>query len=66
MSGRRSSLLMSASTAIAYVQERGAGPEARGEDFPSKARLFPLATSLAPLAWPVGAISRRTVMSNVG
>ena len=31
MSGRRSSLLMSASTAIAYVQERGAGPEARGD-----------------------------------
>ncbi len=27
MSGRLSSLLMSASTAIAYVQERGAGPE---------------------------------------
>jgi len=31
MSGRLSSLLMSASTAIAYVQERGAGPAARGD-----------------------------------
>jgi len=36
--------------AIANVWARGKGPEARGEDFPLKARLFPLATSLAPLA----------------
>jgi hypothetical protein len=31
-------------------EARGQGLGARGEDFPSKARHFPLATSLAPLA----------------
>ena len=52
--------------AITNVFARGMGPEARGEDFSSIALLFPLATSLAPLAWPVGTISRRTVMNNAG
>ena len=37
---------------------------ARGEYFRSETRLFPLAPSLVPLAWPVGTISRRTVMSH--
>jgi hypothetical protein len=57
---------MNTSAAIANVWARGTGPEARGEDFSSKARLFPLATSLAPLAWPVGTLSPRTVMNNAG
>ena len=52
---------------------------ARGEDFRSETQRLPLAPSLAPLAWPVGALSsldwardpeqaegRRTVMNNVG
>ena len=55
---------MNVSAAIADVQARDTGQEA--EEFPSKARLFPLATSLVPLAWPVGAISPRTVMNNAG
>ncbi len=50
MSGRLSSLLMSASTAIAYVQERGAGPEARGDQKEcSSSRLVPLAPCLASM-----------------
>ena len=57
---------MSASAVIADVQARGTGPEASGEDFRSETRLFPLAPSLAPLAWPVGTISQRTVMNNEG
>ena len=57
---------MNVSAAIANVWARGVGPEARGKNFQSKARLFPLATSLAPMAWPVGMLSRRTVMSNAG
>ena len=47
------------SAAIAIVWARGTGPEARGEDFRSKTRPFPLATSLAPMAWSVGTLSRR-------
>ena len=45
---------MNASAAIANVQARGTGLEASGEAFQSKRQLFPLATSLVPLAWPVG------------
>jgi len=41
---------MNAPAAITNVWARGARPEARGEDFQPKARIFPLATSLAPLA----------------
>ena len=55
---------MNTSAAIADVQARGTRPEASGEDFRSETRLFPLAPSLVPLAWPVGTISRRTVMNN--
>jgi len=50
-------LFMNTSAAIADVQARGTGPKARGKDFQSKARLFPLATSLAPMAWPVCTLS---------
>jgi hypothetical protein len=42
------------------ILARGKGPEARDEYFTSKARLFLLATSLVPLAWTVGTLSRRT------
>ena len=59
-------LLMNASAAIVSFPARGKWPEASGEDFRSETRLFPLAPSLAPVAWPVGAISRRTIMNNVG
>jgi len=51
---------------MANNQARGTGLEASGEDFRSETRLFPLAPSLAPLAWPVGTLSRRTVMNNAG
>jgi hypothetical protein len=44
---------MSASAEIADVQARGTGLEARGEDFLSETRLFPLTPNLAPLAWHV-------------
>jgi hypothetical protein len=42
---------MSGPAALANVWARGTGPEARGEDFRSETRLFPLAPSLAPIAW---------------
>jgi len=51
---------------IASFLAKGKRLEASGEDFRSETRLFPLAISLAPLAWPVGMISRRTVMNNAG
>ena len=41
---------MNASAAIARFLARGAGPEARGEDFPSETRFLPLAPRLMPLA----------------
>ena len=34
--------------------------------FRREARLFPLATSLAPMAWPTGTILRRTFMNYAG
>ena len=56
---------ISTSAAIATVWARGAGPEARDEDFQSKSRLFPLAPSLAPMAWTVGTLLRRILEVNV-
>ena len=55
---------MSTSVTIASLLAKGTGLEARGEYFRSETRLFSLAHSLVPRAWPVGEISRRTVMSN--
>ena len=57
---------MSSARPRSYVWARDTGPEARGEEFQSKARLFHLATSHSPMAWPVGALSRRTGMNNAG
>jgi len=39
---------------------------ARGEDFRSETRLFPLAPSLAPLAWPTGTRLCQTIKNNAG
>ena len=41
----------------------GEGHGARGDDFLSETRLFPLAPSPVPLARPVGKILQRTVMN---
>jgi len=44
-------LFMKTSAAIASFLARDKWPEAKGEDFRSKTRLFPLVPSPVPLAW---------------